>query len=76
MLVEVEFRPPIGLIGTDNINVETLLIHLSIVSPSGIYEVIRNCLEVKRKGQYLVYLVHVEHLGEMGWRPRSPESEM
>ena len=76
MLVEVEFRPPIGLIGTDNINMETLFTHLSVVLPSCIYGVIRNCLEVKRRGQHLVYLVHVEHLGETGWRPRRPESEM
>ena len=76
MLVEIEFCPPIGLIGADNINVETLFIHLSVVSPSCIDGVIRNCLEVKRKGKYLNYLVHVEHLGEMGWRSRRPESEM
>ena len=64
--MEVEFRPPIGLIGADNINVETLFTPLSVVSPNCMHGVIRNCLEVKRKGQYLVYLVHVEHLGETG----------
>ena len=36
---------------------------------------IRNCLVVQRIGRYLVYLVHVEHLGEMGWRPRGASSE-
>ena len=68
--------PPIGLISTDNISAETLFIHLSVVSSSRIYGGIRNCLVVKRKGQYLVCLVHVEHRGEMGWRPRRLESEM
>ena len=75
-MVEVGFCPPIGLIGTDNINVENLFTHLSVVSSSYIYGDIRNCLVVKRKGRHLVCLVHVEHRGEMGWRPRRLKSDM
>ena len=41
-----------------------------------IYGEIRNCLVMKRNGWQLVYLVHVEHRGETGWRPRRPQSEM
>ena len=73
VLVEVEFSPSIGLIGADNINVEILFMHLSVVSDTYIYEGVRNCLVVKNGGRYHVFLAHMKYLGETGWKRRPVE---
>ena len=70
MLVEVEFSPSIGLIGTDNINVETLFMHLSVASDTCIYRGVGNCLVVKNGGRSHVSLAHMEYNGETGWNWR------
>ena len=71
--MEVEFCPPIGLIGTDNINVQTIFMNLLVVSDTYICEDVGDCLVVQRYGRHLVCLVHVEFLGETGWKRRRIE---
>ena len=70
VLVEVGFCPSIGLIGTDGVDLETLFMHLSVVSDTCIYEDVGNCLVVKNGGRYHVFLAHMECLGTTGWNRR------
>ena len=73
MLVEVEFCPTIGLIGVDDVDLETLFTNLLVVSDTYIYEDVGNCLVVKNGGGYHVFLAHMEYLGETGWNRRFVE---
>ena len=50
-VVEVEFCPQFVPTGTDNVDLETLLMHLSVEVDSGTHEGVGNCLVVKRKGR-------------------------
>jgi len=73
VLVEVEFCPSIGLIGTDGVDLETLFMNLLVVSDTHICKDVRNCLVVKNGDSYRVFLAHMEYLGETGWKRRRLE---
>ena len=71
--MEVEFYPSIGLIGADGVDLETLSMHLLVVSDTYKYEDVENCLVVTNRGRYHVFLSHLEYLGEAGWKRRPVE---
>ena len=75
-LVEVEFCPSIGLIGTDGMDLEALFINLLVVSDTYIYAGVRNCLVVTNGYGYRVLLAHMEYLGETGWIRRPVHFQM
>ena len=60
--MELEFCPSIALIGADGVDLETLFIHLLVVSNTYIYEDVGNCLVVKNGDIYRVFLAYMEHL--------------
>ena len=72
-MVEVAFCPPIGLIGTDGVDLEIPFMNLLVVSDTYIYEDDGNYLLVKNGGRNHVLLAHMEHLGEAGWKRRPVE---
>ena len=76
VLMEVGFCPPIGLIGTDDVDLETLFMNLLVVSDTYIYEDVGNCLVVKNGDSYHVFLAHMEYLGETGWNRRPVDFQM
>ena len=76
VLIEVGFCPPIGLIGTDDVDLETLFMNLLVVSDTYIYEDVGNCLMVKNGGGYRVFLAHMEYLGETGSNRRPVDFQM
>ena len=76
MKVEVEFCPSFGLIGANGVDLETLFMNLLVVSPSYIYEDVRNCLVVTNGYGYCVLMAHMEYLGETGWIQRPVDFQM
>ena len=74
--MEVEISPKIGPTGTDNVDLETLSVHLSVISASCMYKGVGNCLVVKKRGRYHIFLAHLENLVELGWKLRPVEFQM
>ena len=74
--MEVELCPSIGPVGADNVDLETLFMHLLVVTDTYIYEDVENCLVVTNRGRHHVFLADMEHLGEAGWKRRPVEFQM
>ena len=68
MLVDDGFLPPIGPIGADGVDIPEFFMVPSILSAIYIYKGVGNCLVVKNRGRYHVFLAHMEYLGETGWK--------
>ena len=76
VLVGVGFCPSIGPTGADNVDLETLSVHLSVISASCMYKGVGNCLVVKERGRCHIFLAHLEHLVELCWALRPVEFQM
>jgi hypothetical protein len=75
VLVEVGFRPSIGLLGADKLDSEGFFIDKTGLPGTCVYLAVGYGLVLKRKGCYCNFPVHVEFLVETGSRLRRLELE-